>query len=206
MISTKASIRFQRALTLILMLALATAASAEESEETDDNTFAYVSVRGGWSWTEAKLDAYSEPVDEVDLDAGYDVGVSAGLQLTEWVRWDVVDFSYFETTRGLSLTTGFRFGDFRDTSLLRPYITLGLGGGRVDAGPAPGKSNQWGFEATAGAGIEIEVFSHLAVGVRYKFHWIDVDVRIPPTPPPDGLTLVELSTSYQTLTFEILFY
>jgi opacity protein-like surface antigen len=185
----------------------------------------YGTVRGGVLFSSATFEAYSERVSYLNFDAGYNIGFSGGFQLNEWVRWDVVDFSYFKAGdlesswiayqnglialyqgNGLSLTTGFRFGDFRTSSRFHPYFSLGLGASRADLVLMGEETTEWGMDVNVGVGVEYKVFSHMAVGIRYQFRWADMEVKFPPITTPSGLRMVDLSMQYHTLALEFVFF
>ena len=185
----------------------------------------YGTVRGGAFFSSATVEAYSERVSYLDFDTGYTVGFSGGFQLTEWVRWDVIDFSYFKAGalesswiayqnglialnrgKGLSLTTGFRFGDFRTSSRFHPYFSVGLGASRADFILRGVETSEWGMDANVGVGVEYKVFSHMAVGIRYHFRWVDMEVEFPPITTPSGLRMVDMSMQYHTLALEFVFF
>lgn len=215
--------RLPHALIGMLFFLISTDATAQDAE---NDVGLYGTLRGGVSFPSSTVDAYSNEAGYLDFDAGYDVGASVGFQLTEWVRWDVVDFSYFRTDRipssgwmdlpedlyvgywgnGLSIGTGFRFGDFRASSRFRPYVSMGLGGAQARINFNGDHHNEWGLNANVGVGIEYVVWKHLAVGIRYQFRWVSAEYKFDPVPPPDGLRVVDLSIQYQTLALELVFF
>lgn len=219
-------IKFVRSvLAPVLFFLVASAASAQDTETENEVGF-YGTLRGGVSFPSSVIDAYSNEAGHLEFDAGYQAGFSGGFQLTEWVRWDLVDFSYFRSDRtsasgwsdlpeglfvgywgnGLSITTGFRFGDFRASSRFRPYVSMGLGGSRAKVNLDGNETSEWGLDANVGFGIEFVVWKHMAIGLRYQFRWVNMNVDFPPVPPPNGLRLVDLSMQYQTLALELVFF
>lgn len=210
---------------LALCLAIGSPAAAEE-----EDVFFFASARGGASFPSTTIEAYDIEVGAQDFDTGYEVGFSGGVQLTDWVRWDLLDFSYFSSAEpdeypsgisgdlvvgyegsGLSLTTGFRFGDFRRSSRLHPYVSVGIGGSRGKIQLNGDIISQWGMDAKIGAGVEYVLTKHLAVGVRYQFRWLDFEAKFPPTSPPSlqtpaGLTRADVSVEMHTIGLEFVFF
>ena len=210
-------------LIVVLLVFLATVSVAQDE---DNEVGLYGTLRGGLSFPSSTVDAYSNEAGSLEFDTGYDAGFSAGFQLTDWVRWDLVDFSYFRSNRvpnsvtmnlpedlyigyggnGLSLSTGFRFGDFRASSRFRPYVSMGLGATRAQIDFNGEDTSEWGMNADIGFGIEYALWKHLAIGLRYQFRWVNMNVDFDPVPPPGGLRVVDLSVQYQTLSLELVFF
>ena len=149
-------------------------------------------------------------------DAGSEVGFSGGFQLNDWVRWDVADFSYmrnpqsdalagFYDTFSWSITTNFRFGDFRPSTKFHPYISGGIGGAQLKIKVDSNYLTKWGMDANIGFGAEYVVAEHLAIGVRYRFRWANLNKEIFMPPPYDFLTKADFEINLHTIALEFVF-
>ena len=145
-----------------------------------------------------------------------EVGLSGGFQLNDWVRWDVADFSYmripqsdplagFYNTFSWSITTNFRFGDFRPSTKFHPYISGGIGGAQLKIKVDSNYFTQWGMDANIGFGAEYVVAEHLAIGVRYRYRWANLSKEIFLPPPYEFLTKADFEINLHTIALEFVF-
>jgi opacity protein-like surface antigen len=181
--------------TLLLSLALIAIASTSQAEDL----FFYGSVRGAAAFASSTLYAYQEEVGEGGVDTGYEVGASVGVQFIEYIRWDILDYSYIggvtgdesstvPTSAGLSvvfdgsihsLETSFRFGDFRPSTRFHPYLSVGVGGARTNLGINGVTDSYWGLSTGVGAGLEFDLSKHVSIGLVYRFRYIAFDTEFP---------------------------
>ena len=170
--------------TALMAITAAPAVASEPAGDVDENGKIYIAISAGPSWPTLELQGYE--VNAQSGRVGAQVAGSLGLQ-TSWLRWDVADLAYdtsetvsrgiSATTSLLSLGTGFRIGPFGSDYLLCPYVSLGLGGGRLSTN-APGEYSEfseWGFQWNAGLGVEIKAFKSLRIGARYRYRSISID-------------------------------
>ena len=182
--------------TLLLALVLLVTAAPSQAEDL----FFYGSVRGAADFASSTLYAYQEEVGSGGVDTGYEIGVSAGVQFIEYIRWDILDYSYIggakgdeesrvPTSAGLTvvfdgsihtLETNFRFGDFRPSTRFHPYLSVGVGGARTNLGINGVTDSYWGLSTGVGAGLEFDVSKHFSIGLVYRFRYIAFDTNFPP--------------------------
>jgi opacity protein-like surface antigen len=125
---------------------------------------------------------------------GFGLDAAAGVTFSERVRWDVVMLGYNQFTAPGStsasrfdLQTAVWIGNFSRTSKLHPYIGASLGSARF----SEADDVEWGFAWGAGAGLEYQVTSSLALGPRYMFRQALLE--------PSGEPHVNLNTHQFTL-------
>lgn len=182
--------------TLLFVFALSVTASPSQAEDL----FFYGSVRGAAAFASSTLYAYQAEVGEGGVDTGYEVGVSAGVQFIEYIRWDILDYSYIggvsgeesstvPTSAGLTvvfdgsihtLETSFRFGDFRPSTRFHPYLSVAVGGAQTDLGINGVNDSYWGLSTGVGAGLEFDISKHLSVGLVYRFRYLAFDTEFAP--------------------------
>ncbi|MEE3326844.1 MAG: outer membrane beta-barrel protein [Myxococcota bacterium] len=146
---------------------------------------AYAAIRGGLAIPEF------EP-DGGDTTKGKDgalVGASLGIQPLDFLRWDVIDFSYFNAWQSksvagipagfgysnMTLGTGFRAGYFADDWKWHPYVSLGLAGNRSIYERDGERKSRWYFQWSVGGGIEYDIMDRMGIGIRYQFSQSDFD-------------------------------
>jgi opacity protein-like surface antigen len=111
---------------------------------------------------------------------GFGMEAAAGVTFSDRVRWDFVELAYngpeFPGALGggsrLDLQTTVWIGDFDPNHRFHPFFGAGVGSARYS------ESNEvdWGFAWNAGAGFEFQLTSELAIGPRYTFRRMDLDV------------------------------
>ena len=120
-----------------------------------------------------------------DGQTGYEVGLSLGWQLNDWLRWDAFEFHYTGvdhdsafgvfSTDSLAFGSGLRVGLFQRDRRLHPYVSAGVAGNRLSHEQGPTDSYRWGLEWSAGGGFEYQLDPFTAVGVRYRYRSTTVD-------------------------------
>ena len=130
---------------------------------------------------------------------GFGMEAAAGVTFSDRVRWDFVELAYnsqeFSGSTGssrLDLQTNVWIGDFDPNHRFHPFLGAGVGSARYS------ESNEvdWGFAWNAGAGFEFQLTSELAIGPRYTFRRMDLDV---PTVVPGLTQEVKMNTHEFTL-------
>lgn len=143
----------------------------------------YVALRGGIALPEFE-DASGSTTSGKD---GALMGVSLGIQPLDFLRWDVLDFSYFDAWQSrsiagipagfgysnMTLGTGFRAGYFADDWKWHPYVSLGLAGNRSIYEQGGERKSRWYFQWSVGAGVEYDIMDRIGLGVRYQFSQSD---------------------------------
>ena len=122
---------------------------------------------------------------QANSETGYEVGLSLGWQLNDWLRWDTFEFHYTGVdqdnvfgnfgTDSLAFGTGLRVGLFQRDWRLHPYVSAGVAGNRVSHEQGPIDTYRWGLEWSAGGGIEFQLDYFTAVGVRYRYRSTKLD-------------------------------
>jgi opacity protein-like surface antigen len=138
---------------------------------------------------------------EASGEIGYDIGLSLGWQLNDWVRWDAFEFHYMSTNQNnvfgnftsdsLILGSAARVGIFKRDWRIHPYLSAGVGGNWLSHEQGPSVQQQWALQWSAGAGIEFQIDYFTAVGVRYRYR----STRLDSYPPVSaGETRMNLHT------------
>ena len=183
------------AVSLSLIVAAPTLAQWDEDDE-GWAPFVSVSVGGVWPSLELGNPPCTVPVlcpyapITMETYFGFEVAGSAGLEMG-WIRWDVFEIAYDQvqsaaksvvpnidgTTSLLSLGTGFRVGPFQKDYRVYPYVSLGFAGGRLETNGSGifTDFSQWGFEWSAGAGVEARILDRLRAGVRYRYRSVSME-------------------------------
>ena len=145
----------------------------------------YAAIRGGLAIPEFEPDGGST----VNGKDGVLVGASVGIQPMDFLRWDVIDFSYFNAWQSrpvagipagfgysnLVLGTAFRAGYFADDWKWYPYVSLGLAGNRSIYEREGDRKSRWYFQWSVGAGVEYDIMDRMGIGVRYQYSRSDFD-------------------------------
>ena len=196
------------------------------STSSAENSLFYGSVRGGVAFPSSAISAYQRDVGQGGVDTGYEVGVSAGIELSEFIRWDVLDYSYYGGITGVetstdpqaadlsvafngsvhSLTTSFRFGDFRPSRHFHYYVSVGIGAGQTDLTVYDQTTSEWGVNASVGLGFEYAINKTLSAGLRYRFRYIGFEPEFAPRPEPFELRMAEVNLQMHTIAVEFLFH
>ncbi|MDG2336271.1 MAG: outer membrane beta-barrel protein [Myxococcota bacterium] len=158
-------------LVLILVLPAASAwaqGSIPSDNGSDSDSSGYLQLGLGAGRTNFAVNGSSGPGYW-----GFGLDAAAGVTFSERVRWDVVMLGYNQfdvpgssmSNSRFDLQTAVWIGNFSRTSKLHPYIGASLGSARF----SQADEVEWGFAWGAGAGLEYQVTSTLALGPRYMF-------------------------------------
>ena len=154
--------------------AMATASLAADPDEpvaTPDYQAMGLYLRGDLGWSFLDWDGGNS-------DDALAVGAGIGYQATENLRGDVrVDWSGdYEVAPGADMSTttvlGNMYFDWKNTSVITPYLGAGLGWGWANNTPTGDES---GFAYALMGGASVDMTDMIALDVGYRFRDIMVD-------------------------------